>query len=87
MIIIILTNQKTIIKIAMMFLPVFVDAPFVRALIRAHLAIEVRLRVHALEFPMPPERSLHRVALAAVHAYEDFITHFADIRHLVRPHN
>lgn len=70
-----------------MSLPVLIDAPFVRAFIRAHFAAELRLRVNALEFPMPPERSLHRIALAAVHAYEDLIMHFADVHHLVRPRN
>lgn len=48
--------------------PVPLDAPLVRARVRAHTAAELRFRVHALELAVPPEGPLHRVTLTAVRA-------------------
>lgn len=67
-----------IVKDAVMLLPVFVDAPLVRTLVRAHVTAEPRFRIHALELPMPPEGSLHRVTLAAVRAHVSPLARFVD---------
>jgi hypothetical protein len=44
---------------------VIFEGPFVRRVIGALVAAESRLGVDALELPVPPERSLHRVDLTA----------------------
>lgn len=58
-------------------LPVLVDAPSVRALVRAYLATKSRFRVYALVLAMPPEGPLHRVVFAAVRAHVGPFARFA----------
>lgn len=61
-----------------MLLAVSVDAPPVRTPIRAQVALDPRLRVHALELLMPPQGPLHRVALAADRAHVASLALFDD---------
>lgn len=70
--------RKVIVEDAVMLLPVLVDAPFVRTLIRAYVTAEPRYRIHALELPMPPEGPLHRVTLATVRAHVSPLARFVD---------
>jgi len=84
-----------------MFLSVFVDAPFVRTFVWAYVTAEFRFCIHALELPMPPERSFHRVTLATICAHVSPLARFVDgtssllmlhltnvvsVHPLVRPH-
>lgn len=63
------TSRELIVKAAVMLPPVSLDAPPVRAPVRAHIAFELRLRVHALELLVSPQGPLHRVTLAADRAH------------------
>lgn len=70
--------RELIAEAAVMLLPVPLDAPLVRASIRTHVALELRLRVHALELFVSPQGPPHRVTLAADRAYVDPLARFGD---------
>lgn len=57
---------------------VFVNAPLVRAIVRAYITSEPRYRVHAFELAVPPERSFHRVTLVAIRAHVSPLARFVD---------
>lgn len=64
--------------VEVMLLSVFVDAPLVGALVRTYVTAESWFRIHALELPVSPEGSLHRVTLSAVRAYVSPLACFID---------
>lgn len=63
-------RKASIVGVTVVPLLVVVYAPFMRARVRASLARELRLRVHALELAVTPQRPVDRVRLAAVDANE-----------------
>lgn len=62
----------------MPLLLVLVNAPLVRAIVRAYITSEPRFRIYALELPVPPERSFHRIILAAIRAHVSPLARFVD---------
>lgn len=70
--------REAIVKDAVMLLLVPVNAPLVGGFVRAYVTADPRSRIHTLELPVPPERSVHRVTLAAIRAYVSPLARFVD---------
>lgn len=62
--------EASLVSVTVMPLLVVLDAPLVRAFIRAGVADKLGLGVHALELPVAPERPVGHVSLSAVGANE-----------------